>query len=202
MKMFLQCFEQCLTLQRKPARSAERLESVAAVAARHQMDGAKVFLRQRQYAGFGIRNADVIDEFGGAKTGQLLLKFRRRDEFLCSIALSEIDDCFDVEIKRVQEQTTRRAVGTQVRGVVRKQCLQRIDADNIGAAFLPLLQQRRQVGEVADAPIALRFDRVELRRSAPDLLARRYRRRCVAARGAIISVVWPMMLSAARSVRR
>jgi hypothetical protein len=74
----------------------------------------------------------------------------------------------DVQIKNIDEQPARRAVGARVRRVVREKCVQRIDAHDIGALCRPLPDQRREIGEVADAPVTLGAHAIELRGGPPD----------------------------------
>src|SRR6267142_1700413 len=76
-------------------------------------------------------------------------------------ALRVFRDRFDVEIEEVERQTARRAVRAALRRV------QWIDADHRRAARGGELDQRAQVAEVADAPVALRAHAVELHHEAP-----------------------------------
>ncbi len=55
-----------------------------------------------------------------------------------------------------------------MRGVVRKQRVQRIDADDACPFGRPQIDKRREIGEVADAPVAAGAQRIELRGGAPD----------------------------------
>ncbi len=68
-------------------------------------------------------------------------------------------------------------------GVVGVQRMQRIDADDVRAARAPLREQRRQIGEIAHAPVALGAYRVQLHRCAPDAAAVFDGQRAVAAPG-------------------
>ena len=59
--------------------------------------------------------------------------------------------------------------------------MQRVHADDGGAARGGELDQRAQIAEVADAPVALRAHAVELRHEAPHASALRQQLRLVAA---------------------
>ncbi|MNC93344.1 hypothetical protein D3C83_99520 [compost metagenome] len=53
-------------------------------------------------------------------------------------------------------------------GIVREQCVQRIHADHTGAGIRGELHQRLQVGKVADAPIALGAQAIQIHHRSPE----------------------------------
>ncbi len=98
------------------------------------------------------------------------------------LAVDEIVDRLDVDIEHVQGGAIRRAVRTRRVRSGGKQCVQRIGADEVGACGGRDADGVAQVGEVADAPVAMRAQRVKLQRQSPDPGAAGEQRRAVATR--------------------
>ena len=96
------------------------------------------------------------------------------------ILFPEIGDRRDVEIEDIDEQPARRTVGAELPGLIGEQGVQGIDADDAGACLGGEIEQRLEVSEVADAPVALRAQAVELHRRTPDPSALAQCRRLVA----------------------
>ena len=116
----------------------------------------------------------VIDKLGLSQLKQAGKQCARLGELLCLAALAELRDRLDIQINRVQRMPARRAIGAHVGGV------QRIDPDHPGAEARGKLDQRAQVAEVADSPVALGANGVELHHEAPDPAALRQELRLVA----------------------
>src|SRR5207249_11809005 len=105
-----------------------------------------------------------------------LERLRLHQSLRCS-ALGIFRDRLDVQIEDIQSQAARRAIGTALRR------MQWIHADDGSAARGGELEQRAQIAEVADAPVALGAHAVELHHEAPHACALREELRLVAAPG-------------------
>ena len=120
------------------------------------------------------RNAGVVDERRAAQLLELALEGFRRHQPLCGGAARIFRDGGDVQVQVIQREAARRAVGTRLR------CVQRIHADHARTARGAELDERAQVAEIADAPVSLRAQAVELHGEAPDAAALREELRLVA----------------------
>ena len=97
-------------------------------------------MRVEQLQHFELERGDagVVDERRSAQGGEPRLERGRRTMRARFGAFGEIGHRLDVEVQHVEEQPARRAVGARVRRVVRKERVQRIDADDAGAARAPI----------------------------------------------------------------
>ena len=100
-----------------------------------------------------------------------LLEIMARDQCARGFALGEVWYRFAIEIERVEEQAARRTVRAGVCGIVEEQRVQRIEPDDVRTAAAPLIDDGREIGEVADAPVAARTHAVELDHRSPYALA-------------------------------
>jgi hypothetical protein len=166
--MLLDRLEQGVKPKGGAASRAKPGERVSSLAAGNKMPGAKMGVDQFQDPRLHLGNAGVIDEGAIPQPRQRGLEAVRCDKRLGVLAVGKIVNRLDVQIKSVEEQPARRAVGARVRGVVRKKRVQRVHADDVGAFFRPQVDQRCEIGEVADTPVALGAHAIELRCSAPD----------------------------------
>jgi len=120
------------------------------------------------------RHAGVVDERRFPQLVELALERLGLHQALrCAVLRQRLD----IQIQEVEREPAGRAIGAALRGV------QRIHADHGGAARRGELDQRAQVAEVADAPVALRAHAVELHHEAPDAAALREELGLVAAPG-------------------
>ena len=132
------------------------------------MLGAKVRVEKLENPQLGRGDRGVIDKLAFSQPRKRALELVRADELHRALALDEIGNRLDVQIKNIDEQPARGAVGARVRRVVREKCVQRIDACDVGAFCRPDTDQRREIGEVANAPVTLGTHAIELRGRAPD----------------------------------
>ena len=130
--------------------------------------GAKALVEERQHLALGRSDAGVVDELARAQPLEPVLKRRRADEALCRPAAAHLGDCFDVDADRVQPLSRRGAVRADVRRVVTEERVQRIEADDAGATCAPLLDQTGEIAEVADAPVLVGAQRIQLHGRAED----------------------------------
>ena len=168
--------------QGRTARRLERPERARARRIRDEMPFAEMRIKAAEDVQLYRRDARVVDERRGAERREArperLAPHFGRD---CR-ALAEIVERLDVDIQHVEEDPRRRAVGARMRRVVREERMQRVHADDAGAARAPLLDQRSQIGEIADPPVALGSHRVELHRRPPRPAVAVERRGAIAAR--------------------
>ncbi|GMV56916.1 MAG: hypothetical protein AMXMBFR72_00370 [Betaproteobacteria bacterium] len=175
-KMLLQCLEQRVPAQVFAAAALEFFERQRAFAAH---------LARQQLEDLELRraNAFVVDQFGGAQPREARLEAGRSHPRARRFGRRELRHGLHVEIKRVEEQPARRAVRAAVPRIVRKQRVQRIQPHDVGTVPRGEIDHVDQVREIADAPVALRAQRVKLDRRPPDAAAERERRRQIAALG-------------------
>ena len=120
-------------------------------------------------------DAGIVDERRTAQLLELALEGFGGHEPLCGGAARIFRDGGDVQVQVIQREAARRAVGAGLRRV------QRIHSHHTRAARGAELDERAQVAEVADAPVSLRAQAVELDGEAPDAAALREELRLVAA---------------------
>src|SRR3954454_7072744 len=125
-------------------------------------------VEQLQNLHLGRRHAHVVDQLIRAQRAQTRLKLAARYALACFRVFLKTWNRLDIQIHRIEEQAARWTVRTAVRGIARKQGMQRIDADHARAALCADVQRILQVGEVADAPVALAAHGIKLQSQAPD----------------------------------
>ncbi|MGY3656972.1 hypothetical protein ACVJ19_003635 [Bradyrhizobium sp. USDA 376] len=76
-------------------------------------------------------------------------------------------DRLDVDIERIEKQPAVRRIGAAIGRLIVEQHMQRIEADAVGAELLGEPDETGEIGEIADAPIAVRADAVELHGEQP-----------------------------------
>ena len=169
LKVLLQRFEQRVPAQRLASAAGVRLKRLRTCVAGTQVMRTKVLVQEFQYLVLRAGHADVVDKRRVAQRRQPCLKPLRLHQRTSRFAFTKFGNRFDVDIQRIAEQPARRAVRARVPRFVRKHRVQRIDADDAGAARTPFIDDRCEVGEVADPPVALRAHCVQLDRRAPHL---------------------------------
>ncbi len=177
MKVRLQRLEQRVPAQRLAALFDEGEESFAPRAARFGRSalaiGRQVLrteMREQEFQHFelGGGHAGVVDQRRCTQIGQARLEAGRANQPPRGIAGIELVDRLHVDVQHVDLLARRRAVRAGMRRVVREQRMQRAQADDVGAALGHDADQLRQIAEIADAPVVLRAQRIELHRRAPD----------------------------------
>lgn len=143
--------------QQRRAVRAEGVEFLAArlARARHEtvVDGAQAEPFQRRHVRIGHTVAFAQPRGGRRRVG---------DE-----VGGKLRDGLDVDIERVEKQPAVRRIGAAIGGVVVEQNMQRIEPDAIGAELPAEPDKIGEVGEIANAPIAVRADAVELHGEQP-----------------------------------
>ena len=143
--------------QQRRSVGTEGIELVAADTARgfHETvkGGAQGSPFQRRHIGIG----DTI-AFAQPRGG----RGRVRDE-VCR----KFRDGLDVDIERIEKQPAVRRIGAAIGRMIVEQHMQRIEPDTVGAQLLGEPDEARQIGEIADAPIAVRTDAVKLHGEQP-----------------------------------
>jgi hypothetical protein len=155
--------------------AAERLALRAAILAkgarprraRGQMAIAEMRVQPLERPHLDARHARVIDQRLGTERGELALHGVRFDFPTQVVAFSVLRHFGHRDIEDVQKLARGGAVGTRLRGVRAEERVQRVDAHEVGPATRRMLDELSQVGEIPDAPVALRAERVELGREAP-----------------------------------
>ena len=107
-----------------------------------------------------LRHSRIVDQF-------LLLLARDRITHR-SVETREFCDRLDIDVDRIEKQAAVWCIGTAVGGLIVKQRVQRIQADAGASEPRCETEQMLQVGEIADPPVALRAQAVELHREHPD----------------------------------
>ena len=123
----------------------------------------------------------VVDLLRFTCFGQRLLCFRAFPPFLRRHTLLKIVHLTDVDIDHVQPAARRRTIRAGKTGAGGIERMQRIQPDEIAAAFSQLHQQLIEIAKVADAPVLFRSHRVELHQCAPAFFPGFQRRRQIAA---------------------
>ena len=142
---------------------ALRLPFGEAAAARAVL--AKAPVQELQHLVLGGAHTVVVDELGLSQLEQARQKGARLGKPLRPAALGELGNRLDIEVDRVERVTARRAVGAHVGGV------QGVHADHACAEARRKLDQRPQVAEIPDAPVALRAHAVKLDHETPGAAA-------------------------------
>jgi hypothetical protein len=140
-------------------------------------------VEQFQHLVLGVRDAVVVDRRRRAQAGQPGLEGRRAQAPLRRWRGPEIRHCLDIDVERVELGPRRGAVRTLVRRVVREQRVQGIQPDHVGARAGGADDEVGQIAEIAEAPVALRTQRMQLQREAPEPAAALQPGRLVAACG-------------------
>ena len=86
-----------------------------------------------QYRQFERRNPGVIHQVLGAARFQLLAKGRRFDQPSRRFAVAQLGQRGYVDVQDIEQQTARRRIGAGVLRVIRKQRVQRVEPDHVGA---------------------------------------------------------------------
>ncbi len=143
--------------QQRRALSAEGVERVAtdaACALREAVEGgAQAQPFQRGHVGIGHAVAFAQTGRGRSRVGHEV-----RGEF---------GDGLDVDIERIEEQPAVGRIRAAIGRMVVEQDVQRIEPDTVGAELLGEPHQICKIGEIADAPVAVRTDAVELHGEQP-----------------------------------
>ena len=145
------------TGQQRRASRAESVELVAADTARGFHEAVEGGTQGQPFQGRHVRIGHTIalteprggrgrvgDEVGG--------KFRDR---------------LDVDVERIEKQPAVRRIGAAVGRMVVEQHMQGIEPDAVGPQLLGQPNETGEVGEIADAPITVRADAVELHGKQP-----------------------------------
>ncbi|MEY9443706.1 hypothetical protein ABIE82_001154 [Bradyrhizobium diazoefficiens] len=143
--------------QQRRAVRAEGVELIAADAARAPHEAVKGSAQgepfQRRHVGIGDAIAFAQPRGGRGRIGdEVRGKFRDR---------------LDVDVERIEKQPAVRRIGAAIGRVVVEQHVQRIEADAVGPELFCEPDEIGKVGEIADAPVALRADAVELHGEQP-----------------------------------
>ncbi len=155
--------------QRFAALAAEVLEAPAtAVVARCAIVLPEVPVQQLQHRCLCGGDAIVVDDVARAQARRRCLKASGGDQLARRGAPRILLDRFHIQVKRVQEQPARWAVGTRMVRDRKIQGMQRIHADKRSAEPGPLRARFGQVAEIADAPVTLRAQAIELQDDAPE----------------------------------
>ncbi len=144
------------------------------------MSPAKALVEQLQHGHLSCSDRKIVHQLRGSQLAQSRLELGRVRELARLLALAEVVDVLRIEVQGVEKQPARRAVGAGVVGIVRKQRVQRVEADEAGATLGPLLEQQPQIGEIAHPPVALGAHRVQLHCRTPDASVRLHGVRLVA----------------------
>src|ERR1041384_6704339 len=142
---------------------ALRLPFGEAAAARAVL--AKAPVQELQHLVLGGAHTVVVDELGLPQLEQARQKGARLGKPLRPAALGGLGDRPDIAGARVERVTARRAVGAHGGGV------QGVHADHACAEARRKLDQRPQVAEIPDAPVALRAHAVKLDHETPGAAA-------------------------------
>lgn len=173
-KVGLQRLEQGVLAQRFALRRDKGQEGLAACigsAGRRKMPRAKVLEQQLQHFELGGGHAGMVDQRRGPQRREPALEPRRFDVPARGLAGREIVDRLDVDVQHVDPLPRRRAVGAGARRIGREQRVQRVQADQVGALPGHAVDERFEVAEIADAPVARRAQCIELQRRPPDAAA-------------------------------
>ena len=172
-----------MQLERRPAVTLKIAKCEAALAGvGSQLVRPKMIVQQCQDLEFQARDAAVVDVIECAQACEHALESGAVDARARRFAVREIVDRLDIEIEHVQRGAIRGTVRACRLWPRRKEGMQRVDTDEIGAGSGCGRKRVAQVGEVADSPVAMRTQRVELQGEAPDPGTAGQRRRAVATR--------------------
>ena len=181
--MLLQRLESRLPMKGSPAGFDETLECACALGPLPKMMLVEMAMQRSQHIELDLRHCRVIDPLAGAQRQQPLLERSRLDLLLRFMTFAVIHHGGHVDVQHVQEHPARWAIRTAVPRVVRKQSVQRIDADNAGAVATAGPDDSGQIAEVADPPVAGRAQTVELERQTPGAVTIAHRFRPIAGGG-------------------
>lgn len=182
-EMRLQGFEERVAAERVLALFHESFEPGAARRALAELVRLEVPPQHQQHFLLRRGHAGVVDELAVAQRLQTLLERIRIDVCRGLAASALVEEQLHVEVDRVQRIAARWAVRACHFGPVRKESMQRRQADERCALARGDLHQPAQVAEVADAPVVGGAQRVQLHGAAPPALAGFERRGHPAARG-------------------
>ncbi len=143
--------------QQRRAGGAEGVERLAARLARARDEAVE---RRAQAEPFQRRHVGVRHAIAFAQAGS----GRRR---VGHEVRREFGNGLDVDIERIEEEPAVRRIRTAVGRAVVEQNVQRIEPDAVGPELLGEPDQIGEIGEVADAPVAVRTDAVELHGEQP-----------------------------------
>src|SRR3981081_4211837 len=101
--------------QRLAASRAKAAECVTTLASRDQMLGAKVRVEKLEHRQLGRGDRGVIDKLAFSQPRKRGLELGRAYELHGVLALDKIGNRLDVQIKNIDEQPARGAVGTRMR---------------------------------------------------------------------------------------
>ncbi|MNP24507.1 hypothetical protein D3C76_1172710 [compost metagenome] len=118
-----------------------------------------------------LRYRAVVHQLTTTRFGQQLLRRGLLPPFLRGLAELEILHHVDVDIHHVQPAARRRAIRAGAFRAGRIQRLDRVEPDKGAAAFPHLADHRPQIAKVANPPVTLGTQRVELYAGSPQLLA-------------------------------
>ena len=121
-----------------------------------------------QHFQLAVGHAPVIHQPLGTQGGQARLERRRADQAAGLGPGGKFRNSLGIDVNHVAPIAARRAVGTECLGVRRKQCMQGIQSDHVGAQLGRRDGQTGQVGEITATPVAPRAKGVELDGRSPD----------------------------------
>ena len=163
----LQCLEQRVPVQPFAAAGPKPLEGGRPRAVAAQVLVAEGVPGLPQHVELDRGHARVVDQLGVAQLLQACLEARVRHLGTHGASIVGVDDGVDVQVQHVQKLPARRAVRAALVGLVRKQRVQRIDADQAATCLGGERDQCAQVGEVADAPVTRGAQAVQLHGGPP-----------------------------------
>ena len=130
---------------------------------------AEVRVQQRQHLVLGRADAGIVDQWRRAQALEALAGTRAERTRRCaSTQRAQIGDRLDVDVDRVQVLPRRRAVRADVRRVVAEQRVQRIEADDAGAARAHCSTTRPRSPKSPMPQLRVGAQRIELQRRPED----------------------------------
>ena len=165
-EMFVQRLEGGERRQRFAALPPERAEGGAEGVAASACAEAPV--ERLEYRAFQRRDRGVIDEPRAARRHDRL----GRDQRLHGGILGKAGDQGHIDVEIIEPGPARWRIRAEMARLGGEQRMQRVDADRRGAELAPLPAQRRQIAEIADAPILRAAQTVKLGGEAPAARAR------------------------------
>ena len=151
--------------------AAFALECAAGRGARRvarEMFGAESFEGRAQHGHLEAGDGRIVHLRGGAYLGEPRAKTRIRHDGLRTARALHFEHRSHVDEHDVQRVPARSRVRRKQRGIGREQRVHRADADEARAGRGCQAQQLGEIGEIADAPVVFRTQRVELHGHAPD----------------------------------
>ena len=164
----LQGVEEALIPQALALGGLEGPEPLAPGRAAGQLAAAEMLVQKVEDIGLEGGDPDIIHLLGGPQGAQQRLEGRRAHQGLGIGAFTEVLQGFHLQVQGVEVLPVGGTVGAGMLGLILEARVQRVHQHRVGAGFGAEFQHPAQIPEIADAPVAVRTQAVELGGKAPD----------------------------------